>query len=152
MPMASSHNENGAIAHNWVFVNDDSINEETVKDFFVQFYFQCVLSSNIQELEEKFELLILKSYEAKQYSSIDFLQYIIKLCLQNRDIKHGKGLTQTTHMMLNTMTYYCYEKEMFPRETILNILKGFVSNKFNEDTESYEHPYGSWKDIKYFLS
>lgn len=170
--MASSRNENGAIAHSWVIVNDDSTtetcsevlctkldadpesitNEQKLKECFVQFYFQCVLSGNNQELEEKFGLLLLESFEVKKYSSIDFPQYIIKLCIQNRDIKNGKGLTQTTHMMLNALTYYCYEKEMFPRDTIIMILTGFVKNKFNEDSKCYEHPYGSWKDIKYFLS
>ena len=126
--------------------------EKKLKELFVQFYFQCVLSGDNQELEEMFELLLSESYEAKKYSNIDFLQYIIKLCLQNRDIKYGKGLTETTYMMLNTLTYYCYEKEMFSRDTIIRILTGFVKNKFNEDSQCYEHPYGSWKDIKYFLA
>lgn len=173
--MASSRNENGAIAHSWVIVNDDSTTEtyseilcekldsdqencnttskeEKLKEFFVQFYFQCVLSGNNQELEEMFEFLLSESFEAKKYSNIDFKQYIIKLCLQNRDIKYGKGLTETTYMMLNTLTYYCYEKEMFPKDTIIKVLTGFVKNKFNEDSQCYEHPYGSWKDIKYFLA
>ena len=173
--MASSRNENGAIAHSWVIVNDDSTTEtysedlcskldsetesrqvmsreEKLKESFVQFYFQCVLSGNNQELEEKFELLLSECFESKKYSNVDFLQYIIKLCLQNRDIKYGKGLTESTYMMLNALTYYCYEKEMFSRDTILKILTGFVKNKFNEDSQCYEHPYGSWKDIKYFLA
>ena len=174
--MASSRNENGAIAHSWVIVNDDSttethsedacakfdaspavepestMNVQKLKDLFVQFYFQSVLSGNNQELEEKFGLLLLESFGTSKCSSIDFPQYIIKLCLQNRDIKYGKGLTQTTYMMLNVLTYYCYEIEMFPRDTIIKILTGFVNDVFNEDTKCYEHPYGSWKDIKYFLS
>jgi hypothetical protein len=145
--MSFAHNEKGAIAPSWAIANDDDIN--TLKDSFVQYYFQCVLTSDMAELEEKFERLLLKSCNAKKY--IDFPQYIIKLCLQNRDIKRGKGLTQTTYMMLNILTYYSYEKEMFPRNTILKILKGFVINKFDEDTKQYEHPYGSWKDIKNFL-
>lgn len=155
MATSLSFNEKGSTAHSWVIVNDDSSteneSERTLKEFFVQFYFQCVMSSNTQDLEEKFELLLLKSYDAKQYSRIDFLQYIIKMCLQNRDIKSGKGLTKTTYMMLNTMAYYCYEKKILPSNTILKILKGFVTNKYNEHTKTYDHPYGSWKDIKYFL-
>jgi len=155
MATSLSFNEKGSTAHSWVIVNDDSSteneSERTLKEFFVQFYFQCVMSSNTQDLEEKFELLLLKSYDAKQYSRIDFLQYIIKMCLQNRDIKSGKGLTKTTYMMLNTMAYYCYEKKILPSNTILKILKGFVTNKYNEYTKTYDHPYGSWKDIKYFL-
>ena len=168
--MASIRNENGAIAHSWVIVNDDSTTEtchekmcatppaknithqQNVKELFVQFYFQCVLSGSKEELEEKFELLISECFRSNKYPDTDFPQYIIKLCLQNRDIKNGKGLTQTTYMMLNILSYYCYEKEMFPRDTIIKILTGFVKNKFNEDTQCYEHPYGSWKDIKYFLS
>lgn len=167
--MASSYNEKGALAHNWVIVNDDSItesdargdehfapaknkDEQTLKEFFVQFYFQCVLSSDVCDLEKKFEQLLLESSKAVQYSNINFLQYVLRLCLQNRDIKNGKGLTITTHMMLNTLTYYSYEKEIMPPDTTLKILKGLVQNIFNEDTKMYEHPYGSWKDIKYFLS
>ena len=74
-----------------------------------------------------------------------------KLCLQNRDIKSGKGLTQTTYMMMNTLAYYSYETGTLPRDTIVKILKGFVTNKYDEDTKTYQHPYGSWKDVKYFL-
>lgn len=169
--MASSYNEKGAIANSWIIVNDDSTtesvssesenndfvqttikDEETLKEFFVQYYFQCVLSSDVEELKKKFERLLVESYNANQYSNIDFLQYIVKLCLQNRDIKNGKGLTLTTHMMLNTLTYYCYEKEFLPNNTILKILRGFVENIYNEEKNTYEHPYGSWKDINYFLT
>lgn len=164
--MASSRNENGAIAQSWVIVNDDGYasqedhthtsnatiaNEETLKEFFVQFYFQCVLSSDMVELKEKFELLLLAACDAKNHASVDYTEYIIKLCLQNRDIKHGKGLTHTTYMMLNTIAYYCYEQELLPRNSLLRILKGFVVNKFDKKANVYEHPYGSWKDIKHFL-
>lgn len=176
--MKSSLTENGASAYSWVFVNDDSItensaddpldvvippeecssdsfptitNEQTLKEFFVQFYFQCVLSSDMVELEEKFELLLLAACDSKTHMSVDYTEYIIKLCLQNRDIKCGKGLTHTTYMMLNTIAYYCYEKELLPRNSLLRILKGFVANKLNKETTAYENPYGSWKDIKYFL-
>ena len=153
--MESSRNEKGAIAHSWVIVNDDSTTtittEQTLKDFFVQFYFQCVLSTNVVELEKKFELLLLEAHDIKNHSKIDFIQYIIKICLQNRDIKHGKGLTQTTYMMLNTIAYYCYEKEILPRNTLLKMLSSFVINKHDKKNNKFEHPYGSWKDIKYFL-
>ena len=161
--MASSHNEKGALAHSWVIVNDDSTTEseseslscreQKLKEFFVQFYFQCVLSSDLQELEEKFESLLLESSSAdkRKCSNTNFLDYVVKLCLQNRDIKSGKGLTQTTYMMMNTLAYYSYETGTFPRDTIVKILKGFVTNKYDEDTKTYQHPYGSWKDVKYFL-
>jgi hypothetical protein len=161
--MASSHNEKGALAHSWVIVNDDSTTEseseslscreQKLKEFFVQFYFQCVLSSDLQELEEKFESLLLESSSAdkRKCSNTNFLDYVVKLCLQNRDIKSGKGLTQTTYMMMNTLAYYSYETGTLPRDTIVKILKGFVTNKYDEDTKTYQHPYGSWKDVKYFL-
>lgn len=166
--MTSSYNEKGSIADSWIVVNDDTIkeksnienhenpsckcnNEQLLKDFFVQYYFQCVLSSDIQVLDEKFESLLFQCCK-KKMTNIDFQDYIIKLCLHNRDIVSGKGLTLTTNMMLNKIVYYSYEKEIFPRNTILKILKGFVWNKYNEDTKSYDLPYGSWKDIKYFLS
>jgi len=54
-------------------------------------------------------------------------------------------------MMMNTLTYYSYETGMLPRNTIVKILKGFVTNKYDKDTKEYQHPYGSWKDVKYFL-
>ena len=154
--MASSYNEKGSIADSWVVVNDDTIredsnssihdnvsykwqianNEQTLKDLFVQFYFQCVLSSDIQELEKQFEILLLESCNKDKYTNNDFSDYIIKLCLHNRDIVSGKGLTLTTHMMLNKIVYYCYEKELLPRNSVLKILEGFVYNKYNKDTIS----------------
>uniref|UniRef100_A0A6C0KZM6 TROVE domain-containing protein n=1 Tax=viral metagenome TaxID=1070528 RepID=A0A6C0KZM6_9ZZZZ len=165
--MASSRNEKGGIAHSWVIVNDDSttenfddstttteMSEQTLKEFFVQYYFQCVLSANVSELKEQFDRLIVAccNYNNDQFTThVDYTQYIIKMCLQNRDIKHGKGLAHTTHMMLNTIAYYSYEEDMMPRNTLLKILKSFVIDRYNEETTLFEHPYGSWKDIKYFL-
>ena len=72
-----------------------------------------------------------EAHKVQQYSNVDYLNYVIKLCLQNRDIKHGKGLTETTYMMLNTIVYYCYEKEVFPEGTVIKILKSFVENKYD---------------------
>tara|TARA_Y100000389_G_scaffold114666_1_gene111812 strand:+ start:3801 stop:5630 length:1830 start_codon:yes stop_codon:yes gene_type:complete len=126
--------------------------EDLIKELFVQYYFQCVLSSDIVELREKYELLLIESCNSKKYSNIDFIQYVVKLCLQNRDIKRGKGLTNTTHMMLNTIAYYCYEKNVLEKNLFVSILKSFVCDKYNEVTNKKEHPYGSWKDIKYFLN
>lgn len=132
--------------------SDSITTEELMKELFVQYYFQCVLSGDISKLRETYEFLLVESWISKKYSNIDFTHYVVKLCLQNRDIKNGKGLVETSQMMLNTIAYYCYETHILEKDVLMNILKSFVYDKYNESINKKEHPYGSWKDIKSFLN
>ena len=154
--MELTKNENGGVAHDWVLVNEEQntlITEKELGDMFVQFYFQCVLGNTVSpsistiNLAEKFDELLLCCCN----HGGEYLDYVVKLCLQNRDIKQGKGLCSHSYMMLNVFAFYSYEKNLIPTNSVIKILKSFVYDKFNEDEQNYEHPYGSWKDIKYFL-
>lgn len=151
-PVSSCYvkNEKHGIAYDWVIVNDrkDDFHENKLQELIVQYYFQCVLGNkqHLLELNVIYDTLIISVARCKDKTKTIYFDYIVKLCLQNRDIKSGKGLCTTTYMMLTAMVYYSFEKELFPRETIIMILNSFVHN-----IASMNRPYGSWKDLKYFL-
>ena len=74
----------------------------------------------------------------------EHLSLLYRLIGQTRDVIDGKGEYQISYMML--WTWY----KSFP-QLALYALETFVTNDKDSDGVLLEgHPYGSWKDIKYF--
>jgi len=131
--------EKGHIQYDW----SNDIDEEIT-----QFFFQLVRTDNYTILERHLNdiLTILKGKldEHDKMTSLEFdevvdrLKNVYKLIGQTRDIIHGKGEQQLSFMQI------CVWYEHFP-SLALNAFTYFV------DLED-EHPYGSWKDIKYFCN
>lgn len=135
--------ENGSAAYHWL---DKNMNESIV-----QFYFQCVIGNknDHQSIVDKYDELFQRSLKySKQPENFDkrFLKYMIKLCLQTRDIQYGKGLCKIAYLMLETIAYYVYEKKCISKKVFLKLLKTIV-----KEPKRKEKHYGSWKDLKYFL-
>ena len=110
-----------------------------IEEKIVQFFFQLVRCSDHNNLEivHRDILLSLKSDLKKNYHLVDMMY---KLIGQTRDIINGKGEQQLAFMQIWGFYNAGYEK------LALMALNHFV-NRFND-----EHPYGSWKDIKYFFN
>ena len=115
--------ENKTLEHIW---SEDS------EEMFAQLYFQMVRSSNPEILEIHYRSL-LKKKDKK------LMSYLYKLIAQTRDIIKGKGEYSLSFMLLGE--WLLLGDEYIP--DIYNALDLFV------DIEN-EHPYGSWKDLKYF--
>ena len=129
-----SMTENGNIAYGY---SNDSSNESIV-----QFYFQSVLDQNMNYsmMMEKYERLIHENQN----------DYVLKLCLQTRDIESGKGAYNLTYYMLLVITHYTYNKQKITKNMYFKILNRMVNNFYKNDTVN--KAYGSWKDMKYFLT
>lgn len=130
-------NENGGIAYKWTTESKYSKSE-----LIVQYYYQSVLHCNLEDMEAIFDKLI------QDTVNTEYFDYILKLIIHTRDIYNGKGLWSLTYVMLNVLTKYCFGKNIICKKLYFNILKHIVS-PFNKKQEK---PYGSWKDIKYFLN
>lgn len=133
------YGENGHIEYSWS--ND-------FQELFTQFYFQLVRRKNTATLESKLRKLLLHFKEMKQTHVGSMLKYeneftnLYKLIGHTRDIKEGKGEYNLAYMQL--WVWY----EFFPT-LAKKALKSFVTFEDMKHNKQ-EHPYGSWKDIKYF--
>ena len=128
--------ENGNNAYCWS--ND-------IEESIVQYYFQCVLDNNMnyREMQEKYKILLHKA------ENTEYFPYVLKLCLQTRDIIDGKGLYQLSYVMLEVIVIYYIENKI-SKNIFLNIFKNMVKEVKIEN--KLYHPYGSWKDLKLFLN
>ena len=123
--------EEGHAEKAWSFDIDEKI---------TQFFFQLVRSKDHSDLERHLHDILGKlKYDVAacgmHTTTLKYLITMYKLIGQTRDIISGKGEQQLSFMQIFIWWNY------FP-ELAFNALVHFV--------KGHEHPYGSWKDIKYF--
>lgn len=125
--------ENGNQEYTW---------SNNFKEMFSQFYFQLVRTKETTILENILRKMLNEFKQLEHTKLGTMLKYenefvnLYKLIAHTRDVKDGKGEYTLSYMQL----YVWYD--FFPDLT-KNALKLFVDI-------NNEHPYGSWKDIKYF--
>ena len=107
----------------------------------VQFFFQLVRNENHSALEQLHNR-IMKSILRDIKDNYHRLSIMYKLIGQTRDIVSGKGEQQLAFMQI----YGFYESSPIFEGLSQNAFRHFVIGN------SGEHPYGSWKDIKYFCN
>lgn len=133
------YGENGEVEYGW---SDDK------REWIVQFFFQLIRTdeSTMTNLEMRLrEILYFLMNSLRLKSNSVYSTYIIllyKMIGQTRDIIDGKGERSLTYMMI----YVWYD--FFP-ELAIFALNSLNCEKLNKEREK-EHPYGSWKDLKYF--
>ncbi len=140
------YTENGNKAYGWNEY-DDNKNKKYIRERIVQFYFQCVLGSelNNKEMQEKYEEML---FHTKNTS---YFKYVIKLALQTRDVDEGKGMNTLSYYMLQSI-FYCIStlNEDKYYKIYDNIVEKWLQEfKYDEKTQM---PYGSWKDMKKYLN
>lgn len=144
--------ENGHLEYGWLDITNENMQEQLL-----QLYFQIVRCdiSVRKDLINKFQQFIQRVYieykkndETTKSTSLDVLTYAYKMIAYTRDIVNGKGEYRLGYSMLRAWyeagIKLGSEAEIFFMVSAKQLLKTFlVSNK--ED----DHPYGSWKDVKY---
>jgi len=120
--------EKGHAEKSWSFNIDEKI---------TQFFFQLVRSEDHSDLERHLHDILgkLKSDISVSQDAMKHLTSMYKLIGQTRDIVMGKGEQQLAFMQIFVWWQY------FPE---------LAANAFIHFVKSSEHPYGSWKDVKYF--
>jgi hypothetical protein len=121
--------EKGHVEKTWSFNIDEKI---------TQFFFQLVRSEDHSDLERHLHDILgkLKSdlSVSQNTATMKHLTTMYKLIGQTRDLVMGKGEQQLAFMQIFVWWQY------FPE---------LAANAFIHFVKSSEHPYGSWKDIKY---
>lgn len=137
------YGENGEMEYGW---------SNNLREWIVQFFFQLVrtdettlynLEMRLREilnyLKNSLQINYCLHLQLKEHSHYIVLLY--KMIGHTRDIIDGKGERTLTYMMISV--WY----DFFP-ELALFALHSLNYERLNERIK--EHPYGSWKDIKYF--
>jgi len=101
----------------------------------LQFSFQLVRTPNLYSLQQIF-IRLLKQFVPGSDKSPEFV-FLAKLVANTRDIVDGKGEYALAYMLVYTLYSFFPDLSMY-------LLKTFVQ------LEDGSHPFGSWKDIKYF--
>lgn len=127
--------ENSHVEYGWS--ND-------IRENIAQFYFQLNRTKDTKGLEEQLKNILskLKYYHSQHPGNQVTKEYITlmyKMIAHTRDIVEGKGEYNLTYMMIQVWYSFFPELALFALKTLVKI-----------DDENQEHPYGSWKDIKYF--
>jgi hypothetical protein len=148
---------NGHAEYSWAKATATNETKLTnLKENIVQLSFQLVRGANLQLLSTKFKdiLQILNcnikknetatektlSNEALSNEAKEYLTIVCKLVAQTRDIIDGKGEYTLSYMLV----YELYQ--VFPK-----MAEQILSRFFHLTLEEIDvHPYGSWKDVKYF--
>lgn len=145
--------ENGHKQHGWATTEPFKASQapqEAFEEMIAQISFQLVRTKDkMPSVIEKYSNLLKKlktekenaTTQERQDTIVSLIKILVKMCAHTRDIVSGKGEYSLAYGMLRSVF------ENFPRVGEA-ILERFVS--LEVDGVSV-HPYGSWKDIKYFL-
>tara|TARA_B100001093_G_scaffold516247_2_gene594581 strand:- start:100 stop:1884 length:1785 start_codon:yes stop_codon:yes gene_type:complete len=136
--------ENNSIEYGWSL---------EVQEMIVQLQFQLTRCDDNQLINLKLKFIQILERIFDNYlicKNNELIKIIYKIIAHTRDIKNGKGEYNLSYMLLDEL--YKISKNKKYKSISVNIeklsfemLKEFVNKK-------YDHPYGSWKDIKYILN
>jgi len=97
-------------------------------------------------LAQKFrEILSGLPLTAETDSGENILSLVVRMIGHTRDIVGGKGEYELSYMLV-------YELHRFYPELAQGVLQSFLESSGSSDSECDSHPYGSWKDVKYFCN
>lgn len=136
--------ENGHIEHGWSADYQEKLS---------QFFFQLVRTKDTTELERQLNAMLKKFSNTKEpeykMSNLYLMTTLYKLIGQTRDIVAGKGEYNLTYMQI--FTWYNYYPELAKFAFKKCVMFGGATDSDEIQHSSFsEHPYGSWKDVKYF--
>lgn len=127
-----------------------------IEELLVQFSFQLVRTPLTIELEDKYKILLQKIFNKsnkldKSYK-LKYIKLLYKLIGYTRDIISGKGEYNLTYMLIDGLYKFsqsqdCLEKDKYGIQSMaIGAIDSLIRINLNE------HPYGSWKDMKYLCN
>lgn len=131
---------------------------EDIQERILQLSFQLTRSVTPEQLNilrGKYQTLIWGVFSSKDIATSrrrEFMSLIYRLMLHTRDIINGKGEYMLSYMMLGEWVRFglcCVDR---PESALMaNNLANAAIESFVK-LEGFDHPYGSWKDMKYFAN
>lgn len=122
--------ENGHLEYSW---------SNEIREKIVQFSFQLTRTDEktVEKLRFHLKNILITLNQQKIHENMYYLSLLYRMIGYTRDIVDGKGEYLLSYMMIFTWYEYFPELSYFALSCFVNL---------DEKT----HPYGSWKDIKYF--
>jgi len=130
------------------------INKARIQSFFLKIKKDDNNNNNLKELEEEYrELLTEAIYSVNNTleETRDYITLLYKIILYTRDIIFGQGAYTLSYMLLGVWVQLAYKNteptfKQAINQLVFQALKSFVR------LDGFYHPYGSWKDLKYFCN
>jgi hypothetical protein len=133
--------ENNSLEYGWKSTN--------VQELITQFQFQLVRSKNIEGLKEEYKKLLKLVFIDNV--NLEYVKVVYKLIGYTRDIVSGKGEYSLTYMLISELYNFAdRHKDKVDKEKIEIMCKEALKSLVV--SEDGEHPYGSYKDLKYFCN
>ena len=128
---------------------------EDEKELITQFHFQLTRTSNMENLKDKYDELLRKVFVpvlSGENTSTENIKYLYKLIGYTRDIVAGKGEYNLTYMLISRLYYF--SRSNYCPDLVRFKIKAMATSALESlvKTNIHEHPYGSWKDLKYFCN
>ena len=141
--------ENHAIEYVWA--------KNELEELITQFNFQLVRTSYLNNLKEQYEkilkLIFLAENDKTHTLKIEYVKVIFKLIGYTRDIISGKGEYKLAYMLIsdlyNFSNKYSDKVDKVDKSKIEKMCKEAIKMLVFDNGE---HPYGSYKDLKYFCN
>ena len=124
---------------------------ESMEEMIIQFHFQLNRTIETKNLEDKYQELLKKIFTINGCET-KYIKIIYKLIGYTRDIVAGKGEYNLTYLLISGL-YKFSQSTNCPEIYKLKIV-AMATNALESlvRTNPGEHPYGSWKDLKYFCN
>lgn len=133
--------ENNSLEYGWKSNN--------VQELITQFQFQLVRTKNIEGLKREYENLLKLVFIDNV--NVEYIKVIYKLIGYTRDIVSGKGEYSLTYMLISELYNFADRyKDKVDKSKIETLCKEVLKSLVV--SEDGEHPYGSYKDLKYFCN
>lgn len=147
------YGENGHIEYTW-----SSILEEKIHQFYVQ-----TTRTSLERVKELGVILhdiivdIREQYNTRKITKenyIDMLSILYKMIGLTRDVTNGKGEYTLSYMMVYTWYSFYPDLAFFALKTFVlsDETETETETEKEKEKETFTHPYGSWKDMKYFCN
>ena len=133
--------ENNSLEYGWT--------SNKVQELITQFQFQLVRTNNLASLKEQYNKLLNLVFLGDV--NLEYVKVVYKLIGYTRDIVAGKGEYNLTYMLISELYNFGSKHQDKVDKTKIDTmceeaLKSLVV------LDSGEHPYGSYKDLKYFCN
>ena len=133
--------ENNSLEYGWKSNN--------VQELITQFQFQLVRTKNIDGLKEQYEKILKLVFIGDV--NLEYVKVIYKLIGYTRDIVAGKGEYSLTYMLISELyNFACKYQDKVDKYKIEVMCKEALKSLVLLDDGV--HPYGSYKDLKYFCN
>ena len=136
--------ENGNEEYSW---------SSEIEDMLTQFHFQLTRGAS-RLLEEKYQELLAKIFTNETVTNKNQNQkyaiILYKLIGYTRDIINGKGEAQLTYMQISGLHKFSQSPLCNPDDKYRLIAMATNALESLVRLPNNAHPYGSWKDLKYF--